>query len=360
MNFIRKAVEKLSPYEPGEQPADPHVIKLNTNENPYPPSPEVRKLLRSANADMLKLYPDPVCLRLRMRIAELHSCNIDNVFVGNGSDEVLTLCTLAFVEDDESIGYFVPSYSLYPVLTDIRDVCHNPIMLTDNFTLPANFPFSRKKWKNCSLFFIANPNAPTGMLFPFEHISKFCRIFPGVVVIDEAYVDFASRDCMELALRYHNVLIVRTLSKSFSLAGLRVGYSVGHKDLIQALFKIKNSYNVSRLAQEIAMAALNDIPYMRQNVEKIKVTRQRLTEALSSLGYTVYPSETNFLWVRPEPVKAEYLYKELKKRKILIRFFKTPQLKDFVRITIGTDWQVDKLIEAIQKIHKSWNKQKET
>lgn len=354
MNFIRKVIKKFSPYEPGEQPTDPTVIKLNTNENPYPPSPRVRALLRSVDTELLKLYPDPVCLRLRQRIAKLHKCNTENVFVGNGSDEILTLCTSAFVEDNGSIGYFVPSYSFYPVLADIRDVHHKAIMLNDDFTMPEKGVPSGKEWKNCMLFFIANPNAPTGMLFPFEQISEFCRNFPGVVVIDEAYVDFATRDCMELALHYRNVLVVRTLSKSFSLAGLRVGYAVGSKALIQALFKIKNSYNVSRLAQEIALAALCDIPYMRENVRKIKATRKRLSKILSEGEYTVYPSEANFLWVRPITIKAECLYKELKSHKILIRFFKTSQLQNFVRITIGTDEQVDRLVSAIQEISKDY------
>lgn len=362
MNFVRKVIKKLSPYEPGEQPTDPTVIKLNTNENPYPPSPQVKALLRSVDSELLKLYPDPVCLRLRQRIAKLHKCNIENVFVGNGSDEILTLCTSAFVEDNGSIGYFVPSYSFYPVLADIRDVHHKAIILNDDFTMPEKDVQSEKEWENCSLFFIANPNASTGMLFPFTKISKFCRIFPGVVVIDEAYVDFATQDCMKLALRYRNILVVRTLSKSFSLAGLRVGYAVGNKALIQALFKIKNSYNVSRLAQEIALSALSDIPYMRKNVRKIKATRKRLAQALSEEGYTVYPSEANFLWVRPTPIKAECLYKELKERKILIRFFKTPQLQDFVRITVGTDKQVDKLVDAIQEIQKDYmnNRKRDT
>src|SRR3989339_542475 len=256
-SLIRKSVQVMSGYVPGEQPSDRHIVKLNTNENPYPPSPRIFRAIRKYDADKLRLYPNPVSMNLRCKIAKFHGCKIENVFAGNGSDEILALCTRAFVEDSGSIGYFNPSYSLYPVLAEIRNVQKKPV------ELGVNFEWRMPREYKASLFFLTNPNAPTSMLYPKEEVRKFCVLFKGVVLIDEAYVDFSKEHCMDLALQFSNTLVMRTLSKSYSLAGFRVGYVVGAKQMIEALFKIKDSYNLDAFSQVIAFEALSDIKYMK-------------------------------------------------------------------------------------------------
>ncbi|MBP7275317.1 MAG: aminotransferase class I/II-fold pyridoxal phosphate-dependent enzyme, partial [Kiritimatiellae bacterium] len=252
MSLIRESVLRMKGYTPGEQPADPGIVKLNTNENPYPPSPAVGDALRRLDPAALGRYPDPVCRRLRKRIASMHGLTPERIFVGNGSDEVLALCVRAFVRrPGGTVGSFEPSYSLYPVLAAIEDVPWeaSPLGPEYEWQPPRNAP---------GVFFLTHPNAPTGMVYPRERIEEFCRAFPGVVVVDEAYVDFADAHLMDLIHTHPNVLVARTLSKSYSLAGLRVGYLAGAEDLIAALYKIKDSYNVDRLAQEIAYVALGD------------------------------------------------------------------------------------------------------
>lgn len=346
-SLVRESVRKLHAYVPGEQPAGENIIKLNTNENPYPPSPKVSAALRGMDAARLRMYPPPTSLVLRTRIAELHGCKVENVFAGNGSDEVLALCTRAFVENNGCIGSFDPSYSLYPVLADIRDVRHLPAPLGDGFT------WREPSCEGCGLFFLTNPNAPTGMLFQKKDIIAFCESFKGVVLIDEAYVDFASEDCMELAIRYDNVLVSRTLSKSYSLAGLRVGYVVGAPALIGAMFKVKDSYNLDGIAQTLALAALNDVAYMQENVSLIIKQRQRLSTALLQMQFEVFPSQTNFIWTKP-PVglSAKTLLDKLRDNGILIRYFPQGELGHFVRITVGTENEMTALIEVVETILK--------
>lgn len=339
--LIRQSVMRMSGYVPGEQPGDIRIVKLNTNENPYPPTQLVNNVLSSLNAANLRLYPNPMSNKLRKKIADIHECSVENVFVGNGSDEILALCTRAFVENDGSIGYLDPSYSLYPVLADIRDVEKKPVSLQRDFTwaIPNDY--------KASLFLLTNPNAPTGMLAPVKQISDFCEHFAGVVLVDEAYVDFSKWNCMDLALTMKNVLVARTLSKSYSLAGLRVGYVVGPEQLITAMFKLKDSYNLDMISQEIALAALSDLDHMKANVEKIVATRERLSSKLVQLGHNVSPSETNFLWVKPSGIQAKDLFERLKDMGILVRYFNGARTGDYIRITIGTDDEIDKLIGAI-------------
>jgi histidinol-phosphate aminotransferase len=266
------------------------------------------------------------------------------VFVGNGSDEILALCTRAFVEDNGSIGFFTPSYSLYAVLADIRDVATRPVELS------ADFGWRMPSGYSASLFFLANPNAPTGVLYDKAVVRRFCRRMPGVVAIDEAYVDFSRENCMDLALGLGNVLVVRTLSKAYSLAGLRVGYAVGSRPLIAALFKLKDSYNTDEIAQHLALAALSDLRHVRGNVRQIRDTRARLTRLLRERGALVCPSETNFLWVRPTVLPAKVFYERLRAKRILVRYFRGVRTSGFVRITIGTDAQVDKLVNAMDEM----------
>ncbi len=343
--MIRRSVQQLHAYVPGEQPAGGRIIKLNTNENPYPPSPLVEAALRGISSERLRLYPPPTAVPLRQRIAELHGCRLEHTFAGNGSDEVLALCTRAFVENDGCIGYFDPSYSLYPVLADIRDVRKMSVALGPDFswrTPPA---------EGCGLFFLTNPNAPTGMRFDKRDIEAFCATFKGVVLIDEAYVDFASEDCMDLALRYDNVLVSRTLSKSYALAGLRVGYCIGHPALIEAMTKLKDSYNLDMIAQILALAALTDVGYMRQQASLIIAQRQRLAPALREMKFSVFDSETNFIWTRPPSgITARQYFENLRSEGILIRYFPDGELGHYVRITIGTEPEMTALIVATRRI----------
>ena len=345
--FIRESVQRLSAYVPGEQPQGRRIVKLNTNENPYPPSPKVAEALLALDATDLRLYPTPVSAPLRARIAALHGCHVENVFVGNGSDEVLALCTRAFVENDGSIGYFDPSYSLYPVLSDIRDVEKRPVDLDENFG------WQTPAFDHSDLFFLTNPNAPTSMLFPKEDIETFCASFKGVVLLDEAYVDFSDENCMDLALKYKNVLTMRTLSKSFSLAGLRVGYAVGPATLVDALMKLKDSYNLDRVAQTLALAALEDVEHMRANVNRIVATRTSLSAGLGSCGFRVFPSQTNFLWAEPPScISAEDLFEKLREQGILIRYFPGSKTGRYVRITVGTETEVAALLSAVRDVLK--------
>ena len=343
-NLIRRSVRELEAYIPGEQPQDGGVIKLNTNENPYPPSPRVAEVLRVFDAERLRLYPDPLFQAVRRRIAAIHGCTIDQVFTGNGSDEILALCTRAFVENDGSIGYFEPSYSLYPVLAGIRGVECRPVALAEGFqwAMPESY--------TASLFLITNPNAPTSLAHDKGVIEHFCNNFDGVVVVDEAYADFADDNCMELALGAgnRNTLVMRTLSKSFSLAGIRFGYVVGPPELIQALYKIKDSYNMDMLAQLLGLAALEDLDHMRANVAKIRATRERLTGALRLRGWEVLPSQTNFIFTRPPDGAGAQILAALKAANIYVRHFPGPRTGEYLRITIGTEAQTDTLLARLQ------------
>ncbi len=343
-SLIRKSVQDLEAYTPGEQPKVDGLIKLNTNENPYPPSPAVARVLAECAVDALRLYPDPICLALRERIANCHGCAVENVFVGNGSDEVLRVCMRAFTQAGGAAAAFEPSYSLYPVLAAAEEIAFRGIPLSDGFAWaepPADV--------DASLFIIANPNAPTGVVYPLEILRSFCQRFPGVVLLDEAYADFSEgRDGMALAKSLPNVLACRTMSKSFSLAGLRLGYAVGPVKLIDALYKLKDSYNVDRLAQMVALAAMGDLPWMEANARRIIATRQRVASELEKRGFRVVPSAANFLFVEPPSgLSAATLFADLRTKKILVRYFPGGRTGNHLRVTIGTDAQMDAFLAAI-------------
>lgn len=343
---IATSVRKLTPYVPGEQPRDARVVKLNTNENPYPPSPKCAEVLRGFPPDRLRRYPDPVFTDLRARLAQMWRTQPERVFVGNGSDEILTLAARAFVEDDASIGSLDPSYSLYRTLAAIRDVPFVPTPLM------ADFTWNGRIAGRPALFLLTNPNAPTGVRAPAERIAAAARRFRGVMLVDEAYADFARANCVSLATAAdnRNVLVMRTLSKSFSLAGLRLGYCLGPEDLIEALYKVKDSYNVDALAQTVALAALNDLPWMRANVARVRNTRARIAKALARRGWDVPPSESNFLFARPPRRRAADLFEALRARHVYVRYFPGPRTGDRLRITIGTDDEMDAFLAAIDAL----------
>lgn len=342
---IRPAVAALAAYQPGEQPRDPDVIKLNTNENPYPPSPAVGEAIRRFAPDSLRRYPDPDCSALRRRLAEIHGCGPEHVIAANGSDEALLWCVRAFGARGSPVGWFEPSYSLYPVLAAAEERPAAPVALGPDFEwrMPREY--------RAPLFFLTHPNAPTGMRYPRAEVEAFCRASEGVVVVDEAYADFARANELDLAWTLPNVVVCRTLSKSFSLAGLRFGYAVGPADLIGALHKLRDSYNVDRLTQEIALAALSDLDHMRANAARIVATREAAARELAALGFAVSPSETNFLWVKPPAaLPARTLFERLRAEKIFIRYFPGERTGGYVRITVGTDAQMDRLFAVIGRI----------
>ena len=349
---IARKVRNLAPYVYGEQPKARKVIKLNTNEAAYPPSPRVMSALKDFDPELLRRYPNAAFTELRAALAKLDHAKEECVFVGNGSDEILSLMTDAFVEDDESIGSLDPSYSLYKVLADIRGVKWVGGAWEDMRRKTGEF-----KGK-VSLALITNPNNPTGTMIPPKEIAAFAKRFPGVVVVDEAYVHYASTDCMKLATspRNRNVIVMRTFSKAYSLAGLRVGYCVGPKDLIAALYKIKDSYNVDAVAQTLALAAVKDQKGLKATVGKVLATRKWFVAALEKRGWDVLPTAANFVFARP-PVAAgnaskaaEKVFRGLHERNIFIRYFKGPKTGDRVRISIGTDAQMKRVLREIDRI----------
>ncbi len=345
MNLICKHVDAMEGYVPGEQPHFPGMVKLNTNENPYPPSPKVGEALSKVDLSKLRLYPDPVFTKVRATIAAMHGCAPENVFVGNGSDEILALVTRAFVESDGTLGYFEPTYSLYKVLAQIRDVKNKPFALNDDLTC-ATPP---DDWSD--VFIWTNPNAPTSLQAPLEQLAAFAKSYRGVLLIDEAYADFAPFNCMTLATSSENTntLVMRTLSKSYSLAGVRFGYCVGPQPLIDALMKIKDSYNMDMLAQVAGQAALEDTATMRAHTRAILATRERLARTLRDSGWQVLDSATNFLFAAP-PASGETasdIFKRLRDAHIYLRYFPGPKTGNFLRITIGTDEEIDKLLAQL-------------
>ncbi len=368
-SLVRPLIRRLRPYVPGEQPKIQGLIKLNTNENPAPPSPRVLRAIKAAVDGRLRLYPNPTAQALREKLAEFHRCEPANIIVGNGSDELLALATRAFVEpaiagpgrwraapprgDSRSIvQFFTPSYALYPVLADIHGARRNPVALANDFGLPP--PGSRRcspDWNaHAALTFITTPNAPSGRGYATAELAALCRAQRGVVVLDEAYVDFAEENALELALKLPRVLVARTFSKAYSLCFLRVGYFVGGAELIAALQKIRDSYNVNGLAQLAALATLDDLPYYRANIRRIRATRERLRAELTGRGFEVLPSQTNFILARPPTFPAQKWLEKLRDRKILVRWFEAPAVRDYLRITIGTDAEADALVRAVKAI----------
>jgi histidinol-phosphate aminotransferase len=380
--LIRPLVRELHPYVYGEQPKIKGLIKLNTNENPYPPSPKVLAAIKAAVDGRLRLYPNPTAQVLREKLARLHGCQADNIIVGNGSDELLALATRAFVEPNveqasnlfkkENTGrrpvprcivqYFAPSYSLYPVLADIHGAVRNAVPLKSDFSLPSVAELKKgggkppeggtpNKWDfNAALTFVTTPNAPSGRGYSTRELDALCKAQHGVVVLDEAYVDFGGENALKLALKYPHVLVARTFSKAYSLCFQRVGYFVGHRDLIAALHKVRDSYNVNGLGQIAAEATLDDLPYYRAKFKKIIATREWLSRELTKLGFRVLPSRTNFILARPSRFSAQAWLQSLRVQKVLVRWFDRPEVKDYLRITIGTAAEAEALVNAIRKI----------
>lgn len=359
-DLVRPLVRKLRPYVPGEQPKIEGLVKLNTNENPYPPAPEVRRAIREAADARLRLYPNPTAQPLREALARMHGCQPENIFVGNGSDEVLALAVRAFVEPERgassvsraTVQYFTPSYSLYPVLAATHGARTIAMPLARDFSLPSLAELRRGKFWDfkAALTLVTTPNAPSGRGYSTAELELLCQAQKGVVMLDEAYVDFADENAFALALRQSHVLVARTFSKAYSLCFQRVGYCAGHPELIQALDQIRDSYNVNGLGQIAALATLEHLDYYRRNFQRIRATRSYLARDLALLGFRALPSQTNFLLVEPPGMKAELWAGELRERKILVRWFDYPEVKKYLRITIGTDREAKAFLAAVQDI----------
>lgn len=348
--FWSKVVHDLTPYVPGEQPKLANLVKLNTNENPYSPSPKVLEALRAEAADSLRLYPDPESDGLRAAIAEFHGLTAAQVFVGNGSDEVLAHAFNALLKHDAPLLFPDITYSFYPVYCGLYGIGYKTIPLTETFEIKVD-DYLRP---NGGIIF-PNPNAPTGRLLALAEIERLLQAnTDSVVVIDEAYIDFGGESAVTLVNRYSQLLVIHTLSKARSLAGLRVGYAVGHADLIEALRRVKNSFNsypLDRFASTGAIAAMQDKDYFEQTRHKVMATRAQLVSELQQLDFEVLPSGANFIFARHKNRDGAELTAKLRERSIIVRHFKNPtRISPFLRITIGTDEQCKLLVTALREI----------
>jgi histidinol-phosphate aminotransferase len=348
--FWSATVERLTPYVPGEQPKLANLVKLNTNENPYGPSPKVLEALQAEVAESLRLYPDPNSDRLRGAIAEYYGLQPANVFVGNGSDEVLAHVFQALLKHAQPILFPDITYSFYPVYCGLYDVGYQAIPLTASFEIDVNDYIQ----PNGGIIF-PNPNAPTGRLLALDEIERLLQAnADSVVVVDEAYIDFGGESAIPLIEKYPQLLVVHTLSKARSLAGLRVGYAVGDPDLIEALVRVKdsfNSYPLDRFAQAGAAAAMEDRAYFEQTRRQVMATREKLVADLEALDFTVLPSAANFIFARHANRDGAELTAALRERSIIVRHFKNPvRIAPFMRITIGTDEQCQQLVSALREI----------
>lgn len=352
--YWSKIVRGLTPYVPGEQPKLANLVKLNTNENPYGPSPKVIEALRAEAADTLRLYPDPNADKLREAIATFHGVAANQVFVGNGSDEVLAHAFLALLKHDQPILFPDITYSFYPVYCGLYDIAYREVPLTDAFEIRVDDYFIGNIGRNGGIIF-PNPNAPTARLLALGEIKRLLdKNSDSVVVVDEAYIDFGGESAVGLVKDYPQLLVVHTLSKSHSLAGLRVGYAIGQAHLIEALIRVKdsfNSYPLDRFAQAGAVATMQDRAYFDETRHKVMATRARLNAELATLGFDVLPSAANFVFARHPQHDGAALAAALRERSIIVRHFKKPtRIAPFLRITVGTDEQCNALVSALKDL----------
>jgi len=348
--FWSEINKRLSPYTPGEQPRKEKYIKLNTNENPYPPSPKVTAAIEESLNGSLRLYPDPACEDLRTAVAEYYNLKKEQVYAGNGSDELLAFAFLAFFNPGGPPVLFPDiTYSFYKVYAALFQIDYEPVPLDDGFSIRPEMFFR----KNGGVI-IANPNAPTGKFLPLESVVAVLEHNPGkVVIIDEAYIDFGGDSAVGLIEEYPNLLVIRTFSKSRALAGLRVGLALGREELIEGLDRIKNSvnsYTLDRLSLAGAVAAIKDDAYFQETRRKIIATRERVSGQLREMGFEVIPSMANFIFVAHPFMPAAELFRELREKGVLVRYFKEPRIDNHLRVTIGTDGEMDFFIGALKEI----------
>ena len=358
MTFFRPNIDRIHGYVPGEQPQDTGWIKLNTNENPYPPSPQVIAALeRVAHGGLLNLYPDPLATKLRQAVAKLFNVEPDWVLPANGSDENLTLILRSFIDTDDLVAYPYPSYILYETLADIQGGRHQRILLRPDWSWdPAR---TAAVVEQAKLVIVPNPNSPSGNAWSDEEI--LALVPPnGLLVLDEAYGDFRDNPHRVELLKKpggERIIMTRSFSKSYSLAGVRMGFAVARPELIHGMLKCKDSYNCDALAQAAALAALEDQAHMLTNADKVRATRKRLGDALQSLGFSIVPSQANFIWATHPTRPHQSIYEALKSRKILVRFMKFPDvptapdnLLTGLRITVGTDPEIDQFLKTLREV----------
>ena len=355
--FVRRAIRGMDGYVPGLQPGPGQkLVKLNTNENPYPPSPRVLDALHAAAESAVRLYPNPEAAALRERAAQVYGLRPSQVLCGNGSDEILAILMRTFVGEGETIAYFQPSYSLYPVLAEIgrAGTTTVPLPRVARSSDMAGIPVPSPKAK---MFLLTTPNSPYGVGFPTAWVEQLLGRFKGIVVADEAYVDFAAESSLPLLAANPRLVIARTLSKAYSLAGMRAGLAFAHEELVREMMKVKDSYNVSRFAQVAACAALEDQDHFRATRDRIVATRERFSSILADRGFTVLPSQANFIFaIPPRGLAAGAVYEGLLSRGFLVRHWKTGVVSDGLRISIGTDAEMDSLAAAIaaamEEVHR--------
>ncbi len=347
MSYFRQNIEKAKGYVPGFQPAGGDVVKLNTNENPYPPSAKVLEAIGNISAQQLRRYPEPSGDTFRRAASEVLGVSADNIICTNGGDELLTICLRAFCSPSRPVAYPVPTYSLYPVLAGLQNCECIEVGFDAEFSLPDELART-----DAALTIVCNPNAPTGTFIEPGRLGALAEKLDGkgVLLIDEAYVDFSETNCVKLVGDYSNVIILRSMSKGYSLAGLRFGYGIASRELIAGLIKVKDSYNVDAVGIAAATAAIKDQEHFKANVEKVKAERSRLTEELKGFGLGVGDSRTNFVLARCDNAGASEIYARLAERNIYVRYFDLPGMADKLRITVGTKEQNDKLISALKEI----------
>jgi histidinol-phosphate aminotransferase len=345
--LIRRTVSALDGYVPGEQPAPgTSVVKLNTNESPYPPSPRVIDAIRSVSPGVLRRYPSPMADAFRVAASTVLGVPEDTILAGNGSDDLLTIATRTFLDPGDTLAYPVPTYSLYPVLAQLQDARVAPVPWDEAWSLPVRALVAT----GARAIYLANPNAPSGTAVPIEAVEKLARAFDGALLIDEAYADFAEANCLELAIRLPNVIVTRTLSKAYGLAGVRFGFAVAHPEIVREMAKVKDSYNCDALSIAAATAAILDQEYARTTWAKIRTERQRLSRALEGVGWSVLPSQANFVLATVPGGQAAQVQAELKSRGVLVRHFDVPGLQDKLRITVGTTDDTDALLAAMRAL----------
>jgi histidinol-phosphate aminotransferase len=347
MGYFRENVERMKGYVPGFQPKDADVVKLNTNENPYPPSPAVLTAIRNITAEQLRRYPDPKGDAFREAAGRRNGVVSDYIMCVNGGDELLSIALRTFCDQYRPVAYPFPTYSLYPVLAKLENCKAIEIPFDSEYNLP---PALAKT--GAALTIVCNPNAPSGSFINVDELASLADELKGksVLLIDEAYVDFAPANCAGLVKKFDNVIVLRSMSKGYSLAGLRFGYAIAQPKLIDGLMKVKDSYNVDTIAITAATAAIKDQEYFKAIVEKIKAERKRVTSELRKMNLSVPESSSNFILAQCRNCSAEDIYNKLVERNIYVRYFKLPQIEDKLRITIGTPEQNDKLLKALNEI----------
>jgi histidinol-phosphate aminotransferase len=341
-SYFLPHIDRMAGYVPGEQPREGGILKLNTNENPYPPSPKVFEAVAAALNDRLRLYPDPMGTAFREAAARRHGVDAGMILAGNGSDDLLTIITRAFVGPGDLIAYPTPSYILYRTLAELQGARVAEVAFRPDWSLdPDAFAVPGAR-----LAFLANPNSPSGTSLPPGQVAALANRLDCPLVVDEAYADFAGSDCVGLVATHRNVIVTRSFSKGYSLAGIRLGYLVAQPELVEGLVKVKDSYNCDALSLAAGVAALADRAHHDETRSKVVATRRRLTEAVRALGYRVPDSQANFVWCTGGPPAAG-VYDALKARRILVRLMRYPGLDDGLRITVGTDADIDRLLEAL-------------